>query len=265
MIPHETEDSLTLPASHPLWLHREYWRYHAGWARRQIIDIIGYLDTITNVIETDTSSKIAEQLRREISSGERIPGAPLRQEILAKQLHVSRMPVRDALQKLLAEGLVTLHPHRGMYVASLTADECAELFDLRTMIECDAFRRAINNHTDASRRKLRFVQTELELARDTRGWVAGDREFHDLLYSPCDRQRTLKIIGTLRDSVQRLYMREMDHSDHRQGWKNEHRRILDALDRNDADTACAALQTHLRATERVVQMRLRELNSQGEQ
>jgi DNA-binding GntR family transcriptional regulator len=212
----------------------------------------------------NTSSRIAEQLRQEISSGERVPGTPLRQETLAKELGVSRMPVRDALQKLLSEGLVILHPHRGMYISSLTAEECAELFDLRMMLECDVLRRAMNKHTAASRRKLRFVQAELELAKDTRAWVDGDGEFHELLYAPCARPRTLEIIRTLRDSVQRFYLGAMDHSDHRKGWKNEHRLILKATDRNDADAACAALETHLRETERVVQSRLKQVNSQGE-
>jgi DNA-binding GntR family transcriptional regulator len=215
--------------------------------------------------DRSTSSRIAEQLRRQISSGERPPGTPLRQEALAMELGVSRMPVRDALQKLLAEGLVILHPHRGMYISSLTPEECAELFDLRTMLESDALRRAISKHTAASRRKLRFVQAELELAKDTRAWVDADREFHDLLYAPCARPRTLEIIRTLRDSVQRFYMGAMDHSDHRKGWKSEHRLILKAIDGNDADAACAALETHLRETERVVQSRLKQLNSQGEQ
>jgi DNA-binding GntR family transcriptional regulator len=211
----------------------------------------------------NTSSRIAEQLRQEITSGERAPGTPLRQEVLAKELGVSRMPVRDALQKLLAEGLVILQPHRGTYISSLTPAECAELFDLRMMLECDALRRAMNNHTAASRRKLRFVQAELELAKDTRGWVDGDREFHELLYAPCARPRTLEIIRTLRDSVQRFYMGAMNHSDHRKGWKHEHRLILKATDRNDADAACAALETHLRETERVVQSRLKQLDYKG--
>jgi DNA-binding GntR family transcriptional regulator len=213
----------------------------------------------------NTSSRIAKQLRQQISSGERVPGTPLRQETLAKELGVSRMPVRDALQKLLAEGLVILHPHRGMYISSLTPEECAELFDLRMMLECDALRRAMNNQTAASRRKLHFVQAELELAKDKRAWVNGDREFHELLYAPCARPRTLEIIRTLRDSVQRFYVGAMDHSDHRKGWRNEHRLILKAIERNDADAACTALATHLRETEHIVQARLKQLHCPGEQ
>ena len=115
--------------------------------------------------DLNTASRIAERLRQQISSGERVPGTPLRQEALAKELGVSGMPVRDALQQLLAEGLVTLHPHRGMYISSLTAEECAELFDLRTTLESDALRRAMSKHTEASLRKLRFIQAELELPR----------------------------------------------------------------------------------------------------
>ncbi len=211
--------------------------------------------------DQNAAAGVADRLRRQISIGELAPGTPLRQEALAEELGVSRMPVRDALQKLLAEGLVILHPNRGTFVASLTEEQCAEIFDLRAMIEVDALRRAVPKHTDASRRRLRFIQAELEQTEDTHQWADGDREFHDFLYAPCGRPRTIKIIQMLREAVQRFYLAEMRHSDHSQGWKKEHRLILKAIDRSDVDAACAALRTHLRETERVVRFRLGELKT----
>jgi DNA-binding GntR family transcriptional regulator len=213
----------------------------------------------------NTATDVADHLRRRISTGELESGTPLRQEALAEALGVSRMPVRDALQKLLAEGLVVVHPNRGSFVASMTAEECAEVFDLREMIEVDALRRAVPRHTDSSRRKLQFIQAELEHAEDTQRWIEGDREFHELLYAPCDRPRTLEIIQMLRDAVQRFYVTQIRHSDHRQGWKKEHRLILKAVAKGDTSSASAALRQHIRETERVVQSRLNELKTKGRQ
>jgi DNA-binding GntR family transcriptional regulator len=120
-------------------------------------------------------------------------------------------------------------------------------------------RRAVPKHTDSSRRKLRFIQAELELAEETGQWADRDQEFHQSLYARCDRPRTLEMIVTLRDAVQRFYRAEMRHADHQLGWKREHRRILKAVEENDVDAACAALGAHLRETERVVQSRLIQL------
>jgi DNA-binding GntR family transcriptional regulator len=129
------------------------------------------------------------------------------------------------------------------------------------MLELDSLRRAVRKHTGSSIRKLRFMHTQLELAEETHQWAHGDREFHELLYAPCGRARTLEIIKTLRDAVQRFYLAEMRHSDHRQGWKRDPQRIIRAVEGSDIEAACAALGTHLRETERVVKTRLRQLEN----
>src|SRR5580693_1173264 len=105
-----------------------------------------------------TSYAIAEQLRADIVCGVREAGAPLRQELVASELGVSRMPVRDALNQLQAEGLVELIPNRGAFVASMTLEECAEVFELRALLECNALSHAISGHTDKSIRRLQQIQ-----------------------------------------------------------------------------------------------------------
>src|SRR3982751_6667727 len=88
-----------------------------------------------------------EALRERILRGDYPDGEPLRQDALAVELGVSRIPVREALRQLEAEGLVTFNPHRGAVVSSLSLDEIAELFELRAEIECDLLRRAIPKMT----------------------------------------------------------------------------------------------------------------------
>src|SRR6185369_4521990 len=89
------------------------------------------------------ASMTVEALRERILRGDYPDGEPLRQDALADELGVSRIPVREALRQLEAEGLVTFNPHRGAVVSSLSLDEIAELFELRAEIECDLIARAI--------------------------------------------------------------------------------------------------------------------------
>src|SRR5690242_5553775 len=88
-------------------------------------------------------SMTVEALRERILRGDYPEGEPLRQDALADELGVSRIPVREALRQLEAEGLVTFNPHRGAVVSSLSLDEIVELFELRADIECDLLARAI--------------------------------------------------------------------------------------------------------------------------
>src|SRR5260370_26988374 len=92
---------------------------------------------------SSTSVAIAEQLRDRIVTGELAPDTPLRQENLAKELGVSRLPIRDALNKLATEGLVEILPNRGAYVSTLTPEQCAAIYDLRALLEGDALVHAI--------------------------------------------------------------------------------------------------------------------------
>src|SRR4051794_15630849 len=93
------------------------------------------------------ASMTVEALRERILRGDYPEGEPLRQDALADELGVSRIPVREALRQLEAEGLVTFNPHRGAVVSTLSLDEIEELFQLRADIECDLLRRAIPNMT----------------------------------------------------------------------------------------------------------------------
>src|SRR5215217_1329322 len=86
------------------------------------------------------ASMTVEALRERILRGDYPDGEPLRQDALAEELGVSRIPVREALRQLEAEGLVTFNPHRGAVVSSLSLEEIAELFELRAEIECDLVR-----------------------------------------------------------------------------------------------------------------------------
>jgi DNA-binding GntR family transcriptional regulator len=198
-----------------------------------------------------TADSVAAALRSALHQGRWPPGAALRQEDLAAEFGVSRIPVREALNKLQAEGLVVVQPNRGAFVADLSAAEVDEIFDLRVLLECDALRHAMARHTPRTLRQLHALQAELDAEDDPNQWLATDAAFHQVLYAPSGRTKTLEMIAVLRASVTRLYRAHLSPHSRRKGWRDEHHALLKAVAAQQADKALAALTRHLRATQAV--------------
>src|SRR3954465_9280734 len=113
----------------------------------------------------------ADAIRERILRGPYPEGEPLRQDAIGAELGVSRIPVREALRQLEAEGLVTFNPHRGAVVSSLSLEEIEELFELRADIECELLRRAIPSTTAPDLARATDVLDEFDAALD-----AGESE-----------------------------------------------------------------------------------------
>src|SRR3954471_10783898 len=92
--------------------------------------------------QTVTGS-VAQELRRRIVSGRYVGGEQIRQEAVAAELGVSRIPIREALLQLESDGLVVIHTHKGATVASLTADDAVDLFEARLLVEPVVLRKAV--------------------------------------------------------------------------------------------------------------------------
>ena len=193
---------------------------------------------------------ILAALREAISSGQLAPGAVLRQAELAEQFGTSRIPVREALNALQAEGLVQIEPNRGAFVTTLSAEELHELFDLRVLLEVDVLRRALPQHTERSLRRLEAIQHELDGEMEALDWLRLDRAFHDELYAPSGRTRSLQMVASLRAAVERFYLARLGPEARRPGWNDEHQCLIALVRERDADGACAMLARHLRETER---------------
>ena len=199
-----------------------------------------------------TAERIASDLRKRILLGTLPPGTRLRQEAVAAELGVSRMPVRDALAKLQLEGLLRGHGDRGCVVSSLEEKDCKEIFDLRVELESRALMLAAPNHTERTLRSLTRLQEDLDDEEDVLGWIEADRGFHEALYAPCDSPRLLSMVKSLRNEVERFALASMSPDARRDGWNGEHSAILAAVRAGDASTATALLTSHLRETESVV-------------
>lgn len=201
---------------------------------------------------TTTAAALAARLRQEIDRGRWQAGELLRQEQLASEFGVSRIPVREALAQLQSEGLLTVAHYRGARVAWPTAAEIDEVFDLRRLVEGDLLARAVARHDTRSRRGLQRVQDELEDAQDRLGWIHGDLAFHEALYQPAERPRSLALYRQLRAPIDRFSVQELGPGTRKQGWADEHRQLIAAVAAGDAPAALATLAQHLDATRAVV-------------
>jgi DNA-binding GntR family transcriptional regulator len=201
-------------------------------------------------IAQTTSSAVTGLLRHALDQGRWASGEPLRQEEIAAELGVSRVPVREALFQLQAEGLLRMVPNKGMYVRSVSAGELRELFRLRWLLESDVLAEAVPQHTPASINRAETIQAALDKAGAVADWIAGDREFHEALYAPAQRKESMEIVRRLRFQVDRYYFARMRPGTRAQGWHDEHHALLRALRRRDANAALKVLQAHLAETQR---------------
>lgn len=197
-------------------------------------------------ISTSTmATRVAEELKRRIIAGEYEGGMKLQQEQLALDLGVSRSPVREALRQLEAEGFVTLTPHRGASVASLSASEAIEIYDMRIGLETRLLRLAVPRLTTAALAQASVDLERIDRESDPARWGTLNWSFHAALYQPADRPRMLATVKDLHDNVDR-YLRIYLAPAERQALSQEqHRALLDACQSGAVEPALAVLEQHL--------------------
>ena len=189
-----------------------------------------------------------DALRERILHGEYPEGEALRQDAIAQQLGVSRIPVREALRQLEAEGLVTFSPHCGAVVSMLSLTEISELFELRAEIESDLVRRAVPRMTPDDHARAREILQAYELALragEVAKWGALNWQFHSTLYAPAGRSFTMGIVNKLHQHSDR-YMRmqlALTHGETRA--KEEHRAIAAAAKHGEARGAAKLMREHI--------------------
>ena len=197
-----------------------------------------------------TGSRVADELRTDILHGAYPPGTRLRQEELARQYGASRLPIREALRILEAEGLITTVANAGAWIASLSLDECAELYQVRERIEPLLLRYSMLHLTSADIDRLGELAEEMRSTRDIELFLALDREFH--LGSYCGAETTF-----LRPTIERLwnatqhyrraFTRLLDVESNRIV-HDEHHMLVAAIRENDPDEAERVLFGHIRRT-----------------
>lgn len=192
---------------------------------------------------------VYETLRRLILSGELGGGARLVQADLAKQLGVSTTPVREALRDLATEGLIRLDPHRGAVVRELDDAEVREIYQLRRLLEPLSIRYAVEGMSEAALDAAESLANQMEVEPDPGRWVDLNRRFHALFADASGMPRLQAILESLRDSAAvyvglsiKLKPEQLKNGN------QDHRRLLAAVRRRDADAAVNVELEHLDST-----------------
>lgn len=198
--------------------------------------------------QTMTGAAVAE-LRRRILSGAIAAGEALRQDALAKEFGISRIPIREAFHQLAAEGLVTLHPHRGAVVTALSASDIAELFDLRALLEPDLIRRAVPRLQPSDFARAEIILADYDAAirdGDLDAYGELNTEYHLSLYQVAGRNQTLELVRQLlanTDRYTRVQLTMADGATARA--QREHAALLDLCRAGDAEGAARLTLDHV--------------------
>lgn len=201
------------------------------------------------------SGRIADYLRDSILDGKLLPGARILQEEVAEQHGASRIPVREALRMLHADGLVTIVANSGAWVSCLTQRECSEAYQMRERLEPLALRASIETMTERVVVHLAELVRAMEAIDSVDDFMRLDREFHLTSYSTAPDSYLGEVVRRLWNTThhyRRAYARlaaapsaEVTHL--------EHKLILDSIRRRDGADAERVLVTHIRRTRKALE------------
>lgn len=202
---------------------------------------------VPRVLRLSASDQIAGSLRDAIVRGHLATGEVLRQDEIAARFHVSKIPVREALKRLEAEGLVRFTKNRGAVVAGLSPAEILEYMDIRAMLEARAAGLAAARISDERLNEARQKLAEFGASQDPGRWGELNWLFHSTLYADADRPILLAEIRALYDKLER-YVRAllaMTAQTEMPKTQSEHSAILDAFARRDPDAAASLTRAHV--------------------
>ncbi|MBF8726771.1 GntR family transcriptional regulator [Pseudomonas putida] len=193
---------------------------------------------------------VADDLRKRILSGEFTGGTQLRQDALAADYDVSRIPVREALLALEAEGLVEFQHHRGAFTTELSTTTIRELFDLRVLLERRALEGAIPKLTpsdlDRAEQLLNRYDAALDSGSNIDNWSELNFAFHTALYTPANLPETMAMITHLNTKCDRYIRMQLLYTQEIQKAEREHRDLLEFARQGKVAEACHLLEQHIR-------------------
>jgi DNA-binding GntR family transcriptional regulator len=205
------------------------------------------------------ADEVASRLRRMILTGELAPGRRITQDELAKMLGVSTMPVREALLRLVAEGLVSSAANRSFSVVSTTLDDIGDIFWMHSVLAGELTRRACEHATDElieALREAREDYLEALSAKDGERMQEANWRFHKAINAAAGAPKLVLVLRT----TLRFFP---DFRDEVPGWPELagrwHRHVLDAFLRRRPEEACAAAETHVREAGEILVAHARRL------
>jgi DNA-binding GntR family transcriptional regulator len=215
------------------------------------------------IVVRTLSEQVFEIVRERIVAGVIRPDTPIRQDALAADLGVSKIPLREALARLEHEGLIHSQANRGYAVHPLSADQADEIYALRLAIEPAAAAAGAIVADDAARVAARTSLAALEDARDsTPAEIAvRHRQFHIALVRPAARPLTTDLVERLAMLAERYVIAHLQPAGRYARADREHRDLLDAWCERDADTVERRMIRHLDTTRVDLRAELRDQRS----
>jgi DNA-binding GntR family transcriptional regulator len=227
------------------------------------VNVLPALPGLAEITPALLPSVIYRQLHADIVSGVLVSGQPLRQEELARRFNVSRVPLREALTRLEAVGLIEQRPRRGYAVAELDASAIVDVFELRMVIEQHAgavAARSRGAEDIAAVGELLERMRTLDRARAdyAQQWTTLNYQFHQRIISSSRRKTLVRVASNLRDSVEPYVNIEVSMTHSFDASEIEHREIFEAFKAGDADGLAELSRKHVESTSRRLLQVLRE-------
>jgi DNA-binding GntR family transcriptional regulator len=197
--------------------------------------------------------RVYDHLRAEILEGRLEPDTELAEVALSEQLGVSRGPLREAIGRLAAEGLVTVRPRRGAVVRSLSEEEFLELYQVREALEGMAVKLAVPRLAPEDFDALASLNQEMDEhgARDeVEEFFHANLEFHARFLDACGNTKLQELYRQLLDQLGRYRMRSLTLRGNLRRSVSEHAAILRAAKRGDAERAAQLMADHIRVPQR---------------
>jgi DNA-binding GntR family transcriptional regulator len=200
------------------------------------------------IIPPTRAEAAADELRRRILEGEYKGGMQLRQAAISEELGISRIPFREALVQLEAEGLVQMTPHKGAVVAEISIEDVQEHFEFRALLEPTLLALSAPKLSLGDFAKLHAILKEYsdELRNShVNRWGELNTQLHALLLGHANRKRMLSIAMQLLQSTDRFTRMQLLYTDGRTRAEQDHGEIVRLCEAGDVKGACRALRTHI--------------------
>jgi DNA-binding GntR family transcriptional regulator len=207
----------------------------------------GVLDFSDRLNRTTTAHDVTRVLRRRILEGRYPVDKFIRQETIALELGVSRIPVREALAQLEAEGLVVREKYRGALIPKLSLAEIEEIYEMRAMIEPYLIRHAVSNITPEQVAQLRKIIERSRKTKAVKDWAGLNIDFHRTLFEAAGKPLAMQVLDNLLVRADRyLKLQNFRSSTTKEESDAQHGRILKCVTSGDVEGAVAALAEHIR-------------------
>ncbi len=203
-----------------------------------------------SIVVRTLSEQVFEIVREQIVTGKLAGHTAIRQDALATELGVSKIPLREALARLEQEGLLTSHANRGYSVQPMSADEADDIFALRLAIEpqAAAYASTVANDTDRATAILAFEELDSAASERLAEVAIRNRVFHTALVRPGRRLLTTQMVERLAILAERYVVAHLRPAGREDRAHLEHRQMLDAWLARDDDRMLTLLTSHIQST-----------------